>query len=109
MLYLASTKNQPDATSTVLYVLSTDALNLERIVTIEGMGHITSITENPDTGSIWVADFIQPDIPDYPNPFEPSFYHPCLAEIPYGSNGPVQAEILSTASDLALPTAILWR
>jgi hypothetical protein len=107
-LYLASTRNKPDARSSVVYGLSTDTLGLERSITINGMGHITGITENPDTGSLWVAGFTMSNIPDYPNPSKPSFYHPYLAEIPYGSNGPVQAEPLSTASDLALPMSILW-
>jgi hypothetical protein len=108
LLYLASTRNRPDAGSAIVYGLSTDTLRLERIIAIEGMGHITSVTENPDTGSLWVAGFTMSDIPDYPNPFKPSFYRPYLAEIPYGSNGPVEAKSLSAASDLALPMSILW-
>ena len=38
----------------------------------------------------------------------PQFYHPYLAAVPYGSSGPVQAEPLSDAADLALPLSIAW-
>ncbi|MHC4749473.1 MAG: InlB B-repeat-containing protein [Planctomycetota bacterium] len=60
MLYLASAANNPeDSDSTVIYGFSTkdDALTLMRTVTINGMHHVTGITENPQTGSLWVAGF----------------------------------------------------
>ncbi len=71
------------------------------------MGHITGITEDPK-GKLWVAGFTMEDIPEYPNPSKASFYRAYLAEIPYGSAGPVQAVSVSDASDLALPMSILW-
>jgi hypothetical protein len=107
-LYLASSKNSPDAVTSVVYGLSADTLGLERTITINGMGHVTGITEDPVTGTLWVTGFTMWAIPENPNPFEASFYRASLAEIPYGSAGPVQAMDLSSTSDLALPMSILW-
>lgn len=47
--YLASGENQPDAGSSVVYGLSADTLEFQQTIRINGMGHITSITEDPVT------------------------------------------------------------
>ena len=107
-LYLASGKNSPDAITSVVYGLSTDTLGLAHSITINGMGHITDITEDPATGTLWVAGFTMQVIPEYPNPNEASFYQAYLAEIPHGGVGPVEAKPLPAASDMALPMSILW-
>jgi hypothetical protein len=107
-LYLASSKNPPDANSDVIYGLSTNTFGLERTITIDGMGHITSIVEDPDIGSLWVAGFTMVDIPEYLEENDPPFYYPYLAEVPYGNNGPIQAIYLSGVADLALPLSIVW-
>jgi hypothetical protein len=107
-LYLTSSKNAPDANSDVIYGLSTETLGPERTITIDGMGHITSIVEDTVTGSLWVAGFTMVDIPEYPSATAPPFYYPYLAEVPYGNDGPIQAISLSGVSDLALPLSIAW-
>jgi parallel beta-helix repeat protein/predicted outer membrane repeat protein len=116
-LYLASSKNDPDANSDALYVLSKQDLNIVRTVKINGMGHITDITEDPITGTLWVVGFTMSEIPDYidsdDEPFVGPFYEPYLAGIPYGSNGPIEAICLSDPisypdNDLALPLSIIW-
>jgi len=111
MLYLASAQDNPnDANSTIVYGFSTTGpLTLQRSVTITGMHHVTGITEDPATGSLWVAGFNMEDVPLYPNPAQSPFYAPYLAEIPYDSN---DVELLSLSDsgshDLALPMSILW-
>lgn len=107
-MYLSSGQNAPDAVASVVYGLSTDTWELARRVTINGMGHITDITEDPITGILWVAGFTMAEIPDYPNPLDVTFYQAYLAEIPHGSNEPVDARLISPESDLALPMSILW-
>jgi hypothetical protein len=119
-LYLASSASpvgQPDANSTSLYIISKDDLiqssgdpNVQA-VDINGMGHITDITEDPLTGTLWVVGFTEPEhISMLPGDLSlmPQFYEPNLAEIPYDSNGPVQAISLLDANDLGLPMSILW-
>jgi len=111
MLYVASSKGEPDAKSASLYALSTVDLTLVQSVTINNMGHITDITEDPNTGTVWVTGFT---MPQYVNYFPaalaeiPQFYYPYLAAVPYGSSGPVRAIQLSNAADLALPLSIAW-
>lgn len=107
-LYLASGQNAPDAVTSVVYGLSTNTLEIARSITLHGMGHITGITEDSVTGTLWVAGFTMTNIPDYPNPSDVTFYRGYLAEIPYGSDKPVDARLVSSESDLALPMSILW-
>jgi hypothetical protein len=69
-LYLASSASpvgQPDADSTSLYIISKDDLiqssgdpNVQA-VDVNGMGHITDITEDPLTGTLWVVGFTEPE------------------------------------------------
>ena len=116
-LYLASSKNDPEASSTSLYVISKDDLiqypndpNFQ-IIDVNGMGHITDIAENPLNGTVWAVGFTMSKIPAV-LPLSLStmkqFYEPNLAEIPYGSTGQIQAVCLSDANDLALPLSIVW-
>jgi hypothetical protein len=110
-LYVASSMVEPDATSATLYVLSAEDLTLLQSVTINNMGHITDITEDPFTGTLWVAGFTMPQYMTYlPGDLSqmPQFYLPYLAAVPYGSGGPVQATQLSGIADLGLPLSIAW-
>jgi hypothetical protein len=111
MLYLSSAANNPeDSNSTVIYGLSTKGtMALKRFVTINGLQHVTSIAEDPQTGTLWIAGFNMYDIPLYPNPYLPAFYYPYLVKI---SNDGDNIEYLSlydpSSHDLALPMSILW-
>ena len=114
-LYLASSKNDPNANSDSLYVLSKQYMNIVRTIEINGMGHITDITEDPITGTLWVVGFTMSEIPDYIYSDVEPFYEPYLAKIPYGSSSdePVEAMCLSDPisypdNDLALPLSIIW-
>jgi hypothetical protein len=80
------------------------------------MGHITDITEDPATGTIWVVGFRISRMPDISEISSESvltrepFYDSYLAEIPDGSDE-VDAVCLSNYSDpnaLALPLSIVW-
>ena len=94
----------------MIYGFSTEgALTLERTFTIEGMHHVTAITENPQTGSLWIAGFNMYDVPQYPNPTQPAFYYPYLAKIPFGSNNVLLMPLYDPdVHDLALPMSIIW-
>jgi len=113
MLYLASSQYNPaDATSSVIYGFSTGgSLTLERVVTVGGMHHITGITEDPQTGTLWVTGFSMDEIPQYPNPTKAAFYEPYLASVPLESSD-VQASYIgnsgSSDNDLAMPLSIVW-
>jgi hypothetical protein len=111
MLYLASAAYDPvDPNSTVIHGFSTEgALVLERSVTINDMHHVTGITEDPQTGTLYVAGFNMYDIPLYPDPTKMAFYYPYLAKIPYGSDN-VELILLfdPDSHDLALPMSIVW-
>jgi len=115
LLYLASSLQQPDANSVLLYALSTTANRIIKTIRINGMGHITGITEDPDSGTLWVVGFTMPDIPEYidSDPLSEPFYRPYLAKIPRGAAGPVDANCLYDPvahpdNDLALPISVLW-
>jgi len=111
MLYMASAAYNPaDSDSTVVYGFSTKGtMALERSIKINDLQHITSLTEDTQTGTLWVAGFNMYDIPLYPNPYQMAFYYPFLAKIPNDSDN---VELLplfdSDSHDLALPMSILW-
>ena len=111
-LYLASSRNLPAATSTVVYALSTTDLKLVRTVTIDGMGHVTAITAGPTPGSLAVAGLAMSDIPEYPNPNTSPFYHPYLAIVTPDSDVAEVIELVpdnaDEYNDLAFPTSVLW-
>jgi hypothetical protein len=116
-VYVASSLGEPDACSTSVYIISkADLLQSSgdpnvQTITVNGMGHITDITENPETGKVWAVGFT---IPAYIKTLPanladmPEFYEPNLVEIPYGSSGLMQAISLSDANDLALPLSIVY-
>ncbi|MBN2271398.1 MAG: hypothetical protein JXN61_12335, partial [Sedimentisphaerales bacterium] len=111
-LYLASAVQQSDADSVSINVLSPSSLALIRKITINNMGHVTAMTEDASTATIWVAGFTMSNIPEYINPLGEPFYEPYIAKVPYGATGPVQAEPLSDPvsypdNDLALPLSII--
>jgi parallel beta-helix repeat protein len=121
-LYLASLLNAPEAASSTIYGFSTSSgtLTLAREITVNGMGHVTGITEDPTTGTLWVAGFsIVPNAPANPYLNFCLFYEPNLAEVPIYSNN-VNAICTLDAdterctpsggqdNDLVLPLSIVW-
>lgn len=111
MLYLTSSVKDPaDPDVTVIYGFSTNGpLTLERTITVNGAKHITGITEDPKTGTLWAAGFYMAYIPAYPNPTRAAFYYPCLVKVPSDRD---EATIITLydpdAHDLALPMSVLW-
>jgi hypothetical protein len=108
MLYLTSARNAADAPSAIVYGLSTVTLDVERSIVIEGMGHVTDITEDPATGALWVVGFTMKNIPDQINSDDPPFYSPRLACIPRGQTGTVTSVDISGLYDLGLPVSVRW-
>jgi hypothetical protein len=130
-LYLGSLLEEPDATSSTIFAISREDLFRSasgpvefRTITVDGLGHITDIAENPATGTLWVVGFSMPTIPHFPNgtfgepegPFldQKPFYLPYRARISPDSQGLVEADCLSSYTDLdgdfdiALPLSIVW-
>ena len=107
MVYLASAQYNEGSYSTTIYGFSKEQLAPERSITISGMQHVAGVTEDPATGSLWVAGFTMESIPEFPDPTESPFYYPCLAKIPSGG-GDVQVVSLLGSSDLGLPMSIVW-
>ncbi|MCP4709078.1 MAG: hypothetical protein GY869_10665, partial [Planctomycetes bacterium] len=108
ILYLTTSQNNPDAAATSLMGLSTTDLSMVRTVSITGMGHITSITEDPISRTLWAAGFKMESIPMYPDPLYPAFYYPYLAQVPVDSTGPITAMAMSGASDMSVPMSVVW-
>lgn len=110
MLFLASSLNVPDANSATLYQMSTIDFSVSEIQ-IPDMGHITDVTEEPNTGDLWVSGFTMSDIPEYPNLGDDPFYKPYAAHL---LSGGASLEVLDLAldndpnNDLALPISIQW-
>ncbi|MBN1846451.1 MAG: hypothetical protein JW810_12250 [Sedimentisphaerales bacterium] len=114
-VYLASSLNEPNANSVFVCVLPREELSelcsdQIRKIRIDGMGHVLGITEDPASGDLWVAGFSMSYILGTISTSAEPFYHPRLARIPHGAEGPIQAGALynETTCDLRLPVSILW-
>jgi len=111
MLYLASALLDPvDPESTTVYGFSTlGDIALETSIAVPGLQHVTSMAEDSQSGTLWVAGFYLLDPPLYPNPTQPAFYYAQLAKIPSDGSDvellPLYAPVLH---DLSLPMSILW-
>jgi hypothetical protein len=110
MLYLASGQYNPaDINSTVVHGVSLKNLTPQRSITIGGMQHVSSITEDPKSGTLWIAGFNMVSFPQWPDPTLAPFYRPSLAKVPYNSNAVQAVSIYDPNShDLALPVSIVW-
>jgi hypothetical protein len=107
MVYITSGQKNLDLDSKSIYCFSKDQMVLENIIEINGMQHVTDITEDP-AGTLWIVGFnMIEDIPDYPDPTQLPFYYPTLAKVASGGNS-VEVTDLLGSSDLALPMSILW-
>ena len=104
-LYLASAHRPPAATSTAVYRLDRSDLSLQGSIEIRGMGHVTGITEDPATGTIWVIGFTM-DVPQRIDRATPLFTTPMLATVEPDRVDAVTAVRLE-AGGLALPLSIL--
>jgi len=110
-LYLASAALDPvDFESSTVYGFSTSgALVLETSTAIPGLQHVTSMTEDAKSGTLWIAGFSMGDPPLYPNPTQPAFYHARLGKISLADNEVELLHLFAPAShDLSLPMSVLW-
>ncbi|MBN2137349.1 MAG: hypothetical protein JW720_06060 [Sedimentisphaerales bacterium] len=109
ILYMSSGQyNSEDHTKTEIYGYSTSGLlSRTRTITVHGMHHVSSITEDPQTGTLYVAGFNMDSIPLYPDETAVPFYTARLAKIPYGATS-ATASGFGGAHDLALPMSMLW-
>jgi hypothetical protein len=103
ILYLASSlRHETDPNLTVIHGLSTATMTPVRTITIHGMQHITGITEDPVTKSLWATGF---NLNSNPSPMP--FYDPYIAKVPQGAND-VCAVSIFNADDLSMPLSICW-
>ena len=110
MLYLASGQYNPaDINSTIVYGVSLENLTLQRSITVGGMQHVSGITEEPKSGTLWIVGFNMESYPQWPDPTQSPFYRPSLAQVPYDSNTVQAVSVYDPNShDLALPVSIVW-
>jgi len=114
-IYVASSiHNDMDPNSAIICGFSTTTLSLTpaRTITVRKMQRITSIAEDPVTGTLWVTGLSFNAFPDgyeieqyYQN--ASPFYDPNLAKVPLGQND-VNAVSTLIAGDLAMPLSICW-
>jgi hypothetical protein len=114
-IYVASSiYNDTDPNSAIICGFSTTTMSPTpvRTITVRKMQRVTSIAEDPLTGTLWVTGLSFNASPDayeiaqeYQN--ELPFYDPNLAKVPLGQNE-VNAVSTLIAGDLALPLSICW-
>jgi hypothetical protein len=110
-LYLASglqDRAHPDRA--MLYGLSTQDFSLIRTITIEGMPFVTSITQDPATGTLWATGFHTTQEAGAFAWLPPEFtYRPLWARIPAGVGTAEAMDIpVPDEADLTVPASIIW-
>jgi len=109
MLYMAS--GQHDAAnyrnSTVYGFTTKGTINRTRKITVMNMHHVTGITEDPTSGTLYVVGFNMDNIPQRPNQMHLPFYEARYAKIPYAGTSET-AQAFAGSHDLAMPMSILW-
>jgi hypothetical protein len=102
-IYVASSlRNDADPNATVIQGFSAGTLKPVRTIRVTFMQHVTGITEDPVTKSLWVTGFNFNS-----NPKPQPFYDPYLAKVPLGINE-VNAICILDSNDLAMPLSITW-
>jgi len=115
-LYLASSlSNNTNYNASVIHGLSTTTLSPVRTITISGMQHVTSMTEDPVTKTLWVTGFNfnsrLPAIAWKASADILPFYDPYIAKIPLDPNNVSNVSAIRCvvdANDLAMPLSICW-
>lgn len=109
MLYMASGQHDAaDYRNSTIYGFTTlGTITRTRRITVLSMHHITAITEDPTTGTLYVVGFNMDNIPQYPDETALPFYEARYAKIPYASTSET-AQALAGSHDLAMPMAVLW-
>ncbi len=112
-IYMASSQGPQYATEVLVYGFNANTLELERTIDIQQMQHVTGITEDPLTNTLWIAGFSMHDIPiGTPDATAYPFYHPYLVDVPTGDDSVTAMEVFvnndPNVCDLALPTSIVW-
>jgi len=82
-LCLASGQRDPESPKRAgLHGLPTEGFSLVRIITIVGWQLVSAVSEEPPTGTLWIAGLSTPEVPECPDLTAEPFYQPCLAEAP---------------------------
>ncbi|MHC4706882.1 MAG: InlB B-repeat-containing protein, partial [Planctomycetota bacterium] len=120
-LYMTSALYDPlNINTSTIYGFSVNDLSQIRTIKIDGIQHITGITEQPGNQHLWIVGFSFFDvenIPMYPDPDQSAFYDPWWAEVPPdGDDVVVNATWIPTGTEpdrvcaeLVLPTSVIWR
>ncbi len=121
MLFLASALTEPDATKTTLYGISieellkpTDTKPKPQPIPIDGMGHITAITEDLLDRALWVTGFTMRALPDDSVISDGTiltqrpFYEPYISRVPVDEKGTSSTvALVDLGYDIALPLSVL--
>lgn len=110
MLYMASGQHDSaDYRDSSIYGFTTQGtINRTRTIIIQDMHHVTGITEDPNSGILYVVGFNMDNIPQHPDETALPFYEARFARIPPYDNASVTAQAFAGAHNLALPLAVLW-
>ena len=113
-LFMASSLNTPNATTSSIYTMEAANPEQTKVIEIEGMGHIIGMTEDPNTGTLWVLGLTIPRIPTQEEIHNGSvldqsvFFKSCVAMIESDNPGPIKAkEPAENHLDWTLPISIV--
>jgi len=81
-------------------------LSIVRTIEIYGMQRITGLAEDAE-GTLWAVGYnLTEQVPEFPSEFDPPFYYPVMAQIPFDAPGATVYQVY--ADGLALPQSVEW-
>jgi hypothetical protein len=111
LVYLASGQNDPnDRDGTYVYGLDPNTLKVERKVKIEDLHHVTSMTVQIGSNTLWIVGYSLDPIPERLNPFDLPSYSAYIAKLEMDeSGGSVQAEaVADIGGNATLPISVVY-
>ncbi|MHC4207233.1 MAG: hypothetical protein ACYSTT_21465, partial [Planctomycetota bacterium] len=111
LVYLASGQNDPnDRDGTYVYGLDPNTLKVERKVKIEDLHHVTSMTVQIGSNTLWIVGYSLDPIPERLNPFDLPSYSAYIAKLEMDeSGGSVQAEaVADIGGNAVLPISVVY-
>jgi hypothetical protein len=107
MLYLASARPNPDdSDATVIKGFSTETLASVRNISVDAIQHVTAITEDPTTGTLWVVGFTIKGLRHFS---QIPVLRADVAKIRMGAANATAMDLAYLGcTDVEVPTSILW-
>lgn len=108
-IYVASARSDPNNPQTArLYCLSQEDLQVQRTIQINGMQQVTAMTEQGQTGIVWVVGTTLSTLPERLDLYNPPTYSSWIAEVKPQDKQVNAQSLIHQNGEIILPMSIIW-